>query len=82
MAGIPTSAAAGRPAANTDDYERQRFAHLVLGAPRPKPGRNKARKGKAPTIVRLAPGIEEQVAQRERWSHKAFGTLQDRKSVV
>lgn len=76
MAGNPTSAAAGIPAVSTDVYEQQRFAHLVLGAPRPKPGRNKARKGKAPPIVRLAPGIEEQVAQRERWSHKAFGTPQ------
>lgn len=45
-----------------------------MGAPRPKPGRNKARKGKISTIVCLAPGIEERVQLRERWSHKSFGT--------
>lgn len=58
------------------ERERQRIAHLVMGAPRPKPGRNKARKGKVATIVRLAPGIEERVQLRERWSHKAFGTAE------
>ncbi len=58
------------------ERERQRVAHLVMGLPRPKPGRNKARKGKIATIVRLAPGIEERVQLRERWSHKAFGTAE------
>lgn len=58
------------------ERERQRFTHLVMGAPRPKPGRNKARKGKIATIVRLAPGIEERVQLRERWSQKANGTAE------
>lgn len=59
-----------------DEYERQRFEHLVLGRPRPKPGRNRARKGKVAPIVRLAPGIEEAVRLREDFSHKAQGTAQ------
>lgn len=57
-----------------EDYERQRVDHLVFGRPRPKPGRNKARKGKVAPIVRLAPGIEEAVRLREEYSHKAQGT--------
>lgn len=56
--------------------ERERFAHLVLGRARPKPARNLARKGKVAPIVRLAPGIEEQVQLREAYSHKAQGTPQ------
>lgn len=59
-----------------DEYERQRVEHLVHCRPRPKPGRNRARKGKVPPIVRLAPGIEEVVALREEYSHKAQGTPQ------
>ncbi len=55
------------------EVEAQRVAHLVLGRPRPKPGRNRSRKGRA-DVVRLAPGIEEAVQLRERWSHKAQGT--------
>ncbi|MEZ0495148.1 hypothetical protein ACAX61_02465 [Sphingomonas sp. IW22] len=55
------------------EIEAQRVAHLVLGRPRPKPGRNRSRKGRAEP-VRLAPGIEEAVQLRERWSHKAQGT--------
>ncbi|KQN77865.1 hypothetical protein [Sphingomonas sp. Leaf62] len=62
------------PAISTTERERQRFEHLVLGRPRPKPGRNKARKGKVPPVVRLAPGIEEIVQLREDYSHKAQGT--------
>ncbi|WP_370713494.1 hypothetical protein [Sphingomonas sp. IW22] len=57
------------------EIEAQRVAHLVLGRPRPKPGRNKSRKGRAEPI-RLAPGIEEAVQLRERWSHKAQGTAE------
>lgn len=56
------------------EIEAQRFAHLVLGRARPKPGRNRSRKGRADAVVRLAPGIEEAVQLRERWSHKAHGT--------
>ncbi len=58
------------------ERERQRFAHLVVGSPRPKPGRNRARKGKVVPVVRLADGIEEAVQLRERWSQKANGTAQ------
>lgn len=58
------------------ERERQRVAHLVLGRPRPKPSRNRVRKGKVAPIVRLAPGIEEQVQLREAYSHKAQGTPQ------
>ncbi|MEP9401875.1 hypothetical protein [Sphingomonas sp. VNH70] len=57
-----------------DEYERQRVEHLVLGRPRPKPSRNRVRKGKVAPIVRLAPGVEEAVQLREEWSHKADGT--------
>lgn len=56
------------------ELEAQRVAHLVLGRARPKPGRNRSRKGRADAVVRLAPGIEEAVQLRERWSHKAHGT--------
>ncbi len=63
------------------DRERQRFEHLVLGRPRPKPGRNKARKGKVAPIVRLAPGIEEIVQQREEWAGLQ-GTPQTRAYVA
>ncbi|MGN6270878.1 MAG: hypothetical protein ACTHM0_13420 [Sphingomonas sp.] len=47
--------------------ERQRIAHLVLGEPRPRAPRR--RRGRAP--IALEPGIEEPVALREKWSHKA-----------
>lgn len=50
--------------------ETQRIAHLVLGAPRPKGitvGRGRSKR-QIPVV--LAPGIEEQVELRERWSHK------------
>lgn len=50
----------------SSEREQQRVAHLVLGAPRPKPGSNRLRKGKA-TVIRLAPGIEEAVQLREEW---------------
>lgn len=52
--------------------ENQRVQHLVLGAPRPKPP--KRRRSRAP--IRLEPGVEEWVALRERWSHKAAGTAE------
>jgi hypothetical protein len=56
--------------------ERERFEHLVIGKPRPKPPTGKrARKGKAEPVA-LSPGIEEAVALREDWSHKANGTPQ------
>lgn len=52
------------------ERERQRIAHLVLGAPRPRRKlTTKRKKTKAP-IVTLAPGIEERVQLREAWSHK------------
>lgn len=55
---------------SADDREQQRIAHLVLGAPRPRrKATAKRKKAKAP-IVQLAPGIEERVQLRERWSHK------------
>lgn len=51
------------------DRERQRFEHLVLGRPRPKaPAKRRTRRTKAP--AELAPGIEQRVQIRERWSHK------------
>ncbi|CAN5369719.1 hypothetical protein BH10PSE14_BH10PSE14_04530 [soil metagenome] len=64
------------------ERERQRFEHLVLGRDRPViiktvgVGR-KGRRKPVTTItpVELAPGIEEQVALRERWSYKQ-GTAQ------
>lgn len=52
------------------ERERQRVAHLVLGEHRPRPagvGRGRSKR-KVPIV--LAPGIEESVAMRERWSHK------------
>lgn len=56
--------------------ERERFDHLVIGKPRPKaPTGKRARMGKAVPVV-LSPGIEEAVALREDWSHKAKGTPQ------
>lgn len=54
------------------EHEAQRRKHLVFGAARPKPPNRKRRKGAQPP--RLAPGIEEAVAVREAWSHKAEGT--------
>lgn len=49
------------------EREQQRVAHLVLGQARPKPTRRvRRRTGQAV----LAPGIEERVQLRERWSHK------------
>jgi hypothetical protein len=67
------------------DRERQRFEHLVLGRPRPKPepaaapkrkrgSRRVAVRGAAGEPAVLAPGVEERVALRERWSHKREGT--------
>jgi hypothetical protein len=54
--------------------ERERFDHLVIGKPRPKaPTGKRVRKGKAMPVV-LSSGIEEAVALREDWSHKANGT--------
>lgn len=60
------------------DRERQRFEHLVLGRHRPRPSASskaagkRRKRGKALRISTavLAPGIEERVALRERWSHK------------
>lgn len=51
--------------------EAQRLEHLVFGKPRPKPpaAGKKSRRAR-PATVTLAPGIEEQVALREAWSHK------------
>lgn len=56
---------------HTDDRERQRFEHLVLGLPRPRQAKTKAAKRrKPPRPTPLAPGVEERVVIRERWSHK------------
>lgn len=64
------------------DREQQRFEHLVLGrarqkvevstsASRKKRSRRVAvRAAEPPKTATLAPGIEERVAMRERWSHK------------
>lgn len=66
--------------------EQQRFEHLALGRPRPTPEAPKKPKGvgKAEWKVKraallaaggaLPTGIEEWVALREAWSHKAQGT--------
>lgn len=63
--------------ASSAEREQQRVAHLVLGEPRPKPkGANRRKKGKVAGTVILAPGIEERVQLRERWSHKANGTAE------
>jgi hypothetical protein len=60
------------------ECERQRFEHLVLGRPRPRAatpaGKRRGRRARPTEPVVLAPGIEERVALRERWSHKAHGT--------
>lgn len=53
----------------TTDRERQRFDHLVLGRPRPKTTRSRKTRKRSGEIT-LAPGIEEGVQLRERWSHK------------
>lgn len=72
-----------KPAFSPEEREQQRVAHLVLGAPRPKPkGANRRKKGKAPATVVLAPGIEERVQLRERWSHKANGTAETHERVA
>lgn len=53
------------------ERERQRVEYLVLGRARPRPTISKAAKRrKPPRPIRLAPGVEERVAIRERWSHK------------
>ena len=53
------------------ERERQRFEYLVLGRHRPKPAGGKSSKRRKPQRpITLAPGIEERVALRERWSHK------------
>lgn len=58
------------PACSPAERERQRIAHLVLGAPRPRRKVTSKRKlAKAPVVL-LAPGIEERVQLREDWSHK------------
>ena len=55
----------------SDDRERQRFEHLVLGRSRPRSATSKApKRRKIARPVPLAPGVEERVAIRERWSHK------------
>jgi hypothetical protein len=69
-----TQSATIAPTFTPTEREQQRVAHLVLGAPRPRPGANRLRKGKVPASIPLAPGIEERVALRERWSQKAQGT--------
>lgn len=60
--------------------EQQRIDHLVLGHDRPtKKVSRPRRKGKRHSVtvpVRLEDGIEEAVAQRERWSHKAHATAE------
>lgn len=63
---------------SASDRERQRFDHLVLGRDRPSPART--RKLRKSAVV-LAPGIEEAVQLRERWSHKANGTPQTHEHV-
>lgn len=55
------------------ERERQRFEHLVLGRHRPKGATSRRVRRKAAPVV-LAPGVEERVQLRERWSHKAQGT--------
>ena len=63
---------------STDERERQRFEHLVLGRARPKlSSRRKGRKV-GPT---LAPDVDQQLALRERWSHKQ-GTPQTHEHVL
>jgi hypothetical protein len=62
-----------------DERERQRFDHLVLGRPRPSAARTRKLR-KRP--VALAPGIEERVLLRERWSHKAEGTAETHEHVA
>lgn len=71
---------------DSTERERQRFDHLALGYARPAPELPKKPKGvsKAEWKVQraallaagstLAPGVEEWVALREAWSHKAQGT--------
>ncbi|NJC33879.1 hypothetical protein GGR88_001353 [Sphingomonas jejuensis] len=66
--------------------EAQRVAHLVLGNPRPAPslprkpeGMSKQEWKARKAALRVAgatllPGVEEPVARREAWSHKAQGT--------
>lgn len=65
------------------ERERQRFEYLVLAKARreTKQTRGSGRRAKRKPMtsvksVTLLPGIEEIVAQRERWSHKANGTPQ------
>lgn len=58
--------------------ERQRFDHLALGRARPKPTGHKTRRVAKPTA--LAPGVEDWVALREKWSHKA-GTAETMERV-
>lgn len=60
---------------SSEEREQQRVTHLVLGVPRPKPKvASKQRRTKVVQFVPLAPGVEESVQLRERWSHKAVGT--------
>lgn len=59
--------------AHSLEREGQRFAHLVLGKPCPKPkGANRLKKGKTPAIVTLEPGIEERVQLREQRDSQAI----------
>ncbi|MBM7407072.1 MULTISPECIES: hypothetical protein [Sphingomonas] len=77
-----TSARAAQPEFTPAERERQRVEHLVLGAPRPRPGANRRKKGKAPAKIALAPGVDEAVELRERWSHKANATPQTLEHVA
>jgi hypothetical protein len=68
------------------EYERQRVEHLVLERPRPRPTkvprrRRGGRRSAASEPMALMPGIEERVALRERWSHKAQGTPETHEHV-
>lgn len=70
------------------EREQQRFNHLALARPRPAPAQLVKPQGLSRLEWKvekqrlrekgdsLAPGIEEQVQLRERWSHKAEGTPQ------
>lgn len=72
MAIADRSATTSSTGIKSEERERQRIAHLVLGADRPAPtrvGRGRGKRKQTAAVV-LAPGVEEIVQQRERWSHK------------
>ncbi|TCP33258.1 hypothetical protein EV292_106200 [Sphingomonas sp. BK235] len=73
---ISSSSGAARADGMTPaEREQQRVAHLVLGAPRPRAKVSaKRKKTKVVRPIALAAGVEEAVALRECWSHKAEGT--------